>query len=295
MLSSLSKYDGRRTRQLQAREFHQIAGRAGRAGYDTAGTVVVQAPEHEVENVRLLAKAGDDEKKRRRVQRKKAPEGFVSWSKATHDRLLAAAPEPLGSHFRVSPLDAAQRHRPARGRLRRDALAADRQPRTARGAAAARPVGHPGLPGAAGRRGDPAARRARRHRPAGAAHRGPAAELRAQPPAVDVRAGRHRAARPGVRHLRPGRAVGDRGHPGGSAPGALRPGVQGPRRGGRAAQGRGGGVRGADGPAGGRQLPAPAGRGAGGGLSTPTAPDIRGWPTTSCVPNRSCATCGSAP
>ncbi|HET6210019.1 MAG TPA: DUF3516 domain-containing protein, partial [Jatrophihabitans sp.] len=102
VLTALSKYDGQRTRHLQAREFHQIAGRAGRAGYDTAGTVVVQAPEHEVENVRLLAKAGDDEKKRRRVQRKKPPEGFVSWTKATHDRLLAAAPEPLSSHFTVT-------------------------------------------------------------------------------------------------------------------------------------------------------------------------------------------------
>jgi len=102
LLTSLSKYDGQRSRHLQAREFHQIAGRAGRAGYDTAGTVVVQAPEHEVENVRLLAKAGDDEKKRRKVQRKKPPEGFVSWTKATHDRLLAAAPEPLSSHFAVT-------------------------------------------------------------------------------------------------------------------------------------------------------------------------------------------------
>jgi superfamily II RNA helicase len=102
VLASLSKYDGQRTRQLQAREFHQIAGRAGRAGYDTAGTVVVQAPEHEVENVRLLAKAGEDVKKRRKVQRKKAPDGFVSWSKATHDRLITAEPEPLTSHFSVS-------------------------------------------------------------------------------------------------------------------------------------------------------------------------------------------------
>jgi len=102
VLASLSKYDGQRTRQLQAREFHQIAGRAGRAGFDTAGTVVVQAPEHEVENVRLLAKAGEDIKKRRKVQRKKAPEGFVSWSKATHDRLITADPEPLSSQFAVS-------------------------------------------------------------------------------------------------------------------------------------------------------------------------------------------------
>ena len=102
VFASLSKYDGQRTRQLQAREFHQIAGRAGRAGFDTAGTVVVQAPEHEVENTRLLAKAGEDPKKRRKVQRKKAPEGFVSWSKATHDRLILAEPEPLTSQFAVS-------------------------------------------------------------------------------------------------------------------------------------------------------------------------------------------------
>src|SRR3712207_7815730 len=52
VFSALSKYDGTRTRLLSAREFHQIAGRAGRAGYDTAGTVVVQAPEHEVENLK---------------------------------------------------------------------------------------------------------------------------------------------------------------------------------------------------------------------------------------------------
>jgi superfamily II RNA helicase len=102
VLAALSKYDGQRTRQLHAREFHQIAGRAGRAGFDTAGTVVVQAPEHEVDNAKALAKAGDDEKKRRKVVRKKAPDGFVSWSKATHDRLVAASPEPLTSQFRVT-------------------------------------------------------------------------------------------------------------------------------------------------------------------------------------------------
>ena len=102
LFTSLSKYDGRRSRLLQAREFHQIAGRAGRAGFDTAGSVVVQAPEHEVANLRLLAKAGDDPKKRRKVVRKKPPEGFVSWSKATHERLTAAEPEPLSSQFAVS-------------------------------------------------------------------------------------------------------------------------------------------------------------------------------------------------
>ncbi|MDQ2813200.1 MAG: DUF3516 domain-containing protein, partial [Actinomycetota bacterium] len=95
LFTSLSKYDGTKTRLLQAREFHQIAGRAGRAGYDTSGRVVVQAPEHVVENERLLAKAGDDPKARRRVVRKKPPEGMVSWSRPTFERLVAADPEPL--------------------------------------------------------------------------------------------------------------------------------------------------------------------------------------------------------
>jgi superfamily II RNA helicase len=103
VFAALSKYDGQRTRQLQVREFLQIAGRAGRAGFDTAGTVVVQAPEHEVENARLLAKAGDDVKKRRKVVRKKPPDGFVSWSKNTHDRLQTAEPEQLTPQFQVTP------------------------------------------------------------------------------------------------------------------------------------------------------------------------------------------------
>ncbi len=102
LLTGLTKYDGTRTRQLKAREFHQIAGRAGRAGYDTMGSVVVQAPEHEIENIRALAKAGEDPKKRRKVQRKKAPEGFVSWGQGTFDKLIAASPEPLHSRFAVS-------------------------------------------------------------------------------------------------------------------------------------------------------------------------------------------------
>ncbi|KOS55530.1 DEAD/DEAH box helicase [Rhodococcus rhodochrous] len=102
LLTGLTKFDGTRTRQLKAREFHQIAGRAGRAGFDTMGTVVVQAPEHEIDNVRALAKAGDDPKKRRKVQRKKPPEGFVSWGEGTFDKLVAASPEPLTSRFSVS-------------------------------------------------------------------------------------------------------------------------------------------------------------------------------------------------
>ncbi len=102
LLTALSKYDGTRARHLQVREFHQIAGRAGRAGYDTMGSVVVQAPEHVVENERALAKAGDDPKKRRKVVRKKPSDGFVSWGPATFERLVASEPEPLQSSFAVS-------------------------------------------------------------------------------------------------------------------------------------------------------------------------------------------------
>ncbi|WP_382306337.1 DEAD/DEAH box helicase [Herbiconiux sp. UC225_62] len=102
LLSALTKFDGTRMRQLTAREFHQIAGRAGRAGFDTAGTVVVQAPEHETENLKALAKMGDDPKKRRKFIRKKAPEGFVSWGEPSFEKLIAAQPERLTSHLTVT-------------------------------------------------------------------------------------------------------------------------------------------------------------------------------------------------
>jgi superfamily II RNA helicase len=102
LFTALSKYDGEKTRHLRVREFHQIAGRAGRAGFDTAGTVVVQAPEHVVENEKALAKAGDDPKKRRKVVRKTPPEGFVSWGQPTFDKLVSGEPETLTSSFAVS-------------------------------------------------------------------------------------------------------------------------------------------------------------------------------------------------
>ena len=101
LFTGLAKYDGHRTRILSAREFHQIAGRAGRAGFDVAGDVVVLAPEHVIENFRTAAKAVSDPKKKK-VAKRKPPDGFVGWSEATFDRLVSADPEPLSSHFRVS-------------------------------------------------------------------------------------------------------------------------------------------------------------------------------------------------
>ncbi|NKQ58948.1 DUF3516 domain-containing protein [Amycolatopsis sp. K13G38] len=102
VFSALTKYDGVRQRHLKAREFHQIAGRAGRAGYDTDGYVVVQAPDHVIENAKALEKAGDDPKKKRKIVRKKAPEGFVNWTESTFERLISSQPEPLTSSFQVS-------------------------------------------------------------------------------------------------------------------------------------------------------------------------------------------------
>ena len=95
LITALSKYDGTRMRQLTAREFHQIAGRAGRAGFDTYGNVVVMAPEWEIENAVALAKAGDDPAKRKKIVRKKAPTGIVNWGEGSFERLVAAQPEPL--------------------------------------------------------------------------------------------------------------------------------------------------------------------------------------------------------
>ncbi|GAB3632004.1 DEAD/DEAH box helicase [Microbacterium shaanxiense] len=102
LLTALTKFDGTRMRQLNAREFHQIAGRAGRAGFDTAGTVVAQAPEHETENAALIRKAGDDPKKKRKIIRKKAPDGFVSWGEPSFRKLIDSEPETLTSHMQIT-------------------------------------------------------------------------------------------------------------------------------------------------------------------------------------------------
>jgi hypothetical protein len=101
LFTGLAKFDGSRQRVLRVREFQQIAGRAGRAGYDTSGYVVVQAPEHVIANERALAKIGDDPKKRRSYARKKPPEGFVGWTEETFRKLVDGRPEPLAPRMRI--------------------------------------------------------------------------------------------------------------------------------------------------------------------------------------------------
>ena len=102
VLTALSKFDGRRMRHLNAREFHQIVGRAGRAGFDTEGHVIAEATEYDIENARALRKAGGDPKKARKIKTKKPPEGFVGWNKQTFERLIAAVPEPLRPRMKVT-------------------------------------------------------------------------------------------------------------------------------------------------------------------------------------------------
>ena len=103
LFTQLCKYDGQKTRLLSAREFHQIAGRAGRAGYDDQGFVRVQAPAHWIENRIVEEKAASDPKRKRKVVKRRPPErNYAHWNEETFERLVAAEPEPLVSSFEVS-------------------------------------------------------------------------------------------------------------------------------------------------------------------------------------------------
>ena len=102
VLTQLTKFDGRRMCRLRSREFHQIAGRAGRSGFDTEGVVIAEAPEHAIENHKAELKAGGDPKKLRKIKKKKPPENFVNWDEATFKRLIEAVPEKLTPRMRIT-------------------------------------------------------------------------------------------------------------------------------------------------------------------------------------------------
>ena len=293
VFSALSKYDGTRTRLLQVREFHQIAGRAGRAGYDTAGTVVVQAPEHEVENLKQFAKVADDPKKRRKLVRKKVPDGMVPWSESTMNRLVEGEPEKLTSNMRVSTsmiLDVVDRPGDPFAAMRR-LLTENHEPRKKQLQHIREAIGI-----------------ARSLLQAGVLERLPEPEPDGrrydltvdlppdfalnQPLSTFALAAIERA-RPRRRHLPARRRERHRGDPRRPAADPRRPAEQGQGRGRRADEGRGHRVRRADGAARGGHLPEAA-RGA--ARRTPsrcTGRPTRGRPTGCCRRSPSSGRCGS--
>lgn len=103
LMTALTKFDGNRVRGFTVREFRQLAGRAGRPGFDPDGHVWAQAPDHVVDNAKALSRAGDDPKAQRKAAKSKPPDGFVHYDEASMQRLMTAAPEPLTSRFRVTP------------------------------------------------------------------------------------------------------------------------------------------------------------------------------------------------
>ena len=101
VFTQLWKYDGKKSAVLSVRDFRQVAGRAGRKGYDDKGYVIVQAPEHVIANKRAEEKASREGKQKRLVKQR-PPEGSVSWDIRTFERLQTAPPEELQSRFTIS-------------------------------------------------------------------------------------------------------------------------------------------------------------------------------------------------
>jgi superfamily II RNA helicase len=100
LFTQLCKFDGTGVRILTNRDFAQIAGRAGRKGFDDRGDVWVQAPPHVVENLRSEQRAAATGRKS--VKKRPPERGYAHWTQATFDRLVGGQPEPLRSNFQVN-------------------------------------------------------------------------------------------------------------------------------------------------------------------------------------------------
>ena len=103
LFTKLCKFDGVKTGILSIRDFKQIAGRAGRKGFDIEGSVLCQAPEHVIENKRQENRFGADPKLKKKIIKKEAPKiNYVHWDEKTFQKLIEQPPEALVSRFSVS-------------------------------------------------------------------------------------------------------------------------------------------------------------------------------------------------
>ena len=290
LFTGLAKYDGHKQRVLRTREFLQIAGRAGRPGFDTAGYVVVQAPEHVIENEKAKAKAAAKNaalrdhqlaKRKSKAQLTKPPAGTVVWTEATFDKLVSGAPEPLRSRMRVDNamlVNVAARQEDAFAVMRRLLMDNHEDRRTQlaharRALRLARSLVHNGVLKRLDALDDV--------RPPLRAHRRAARGLRAQPAAGTVRDRGAGPSRPGGADVPTGHRVRDGGGAGPSAPDPDGPAARGPRRGDRRDEGRRPGVRRADGAARGGHLAEAARR--------PAGTCLRDLPTDASVAAARCA------
>lgn len=101
LFTQLCKYDGEKVDLLRVRDFKQIAGRAGRAGFDAEGHVVAQAPAWVIENARMDARVTDPKQRRKLVRAKPPDKGYKHWDEATFRGLVERPPEPLVPVFKV--------------------------------------------------------------------------------------------------------------------------------------------------------------------------------------------------
>jgi superfamily II RNA helicase len=100
LFTRLCKFDGRQDHAPERPGFPPDFGARRAQGVRHRGFVVVQAPEHVIENLKLSEKAAREGKK---VTRRRPPErNFVNWDIGTFKRLMASAPERLTSRFQVS-------------------------------------------------------------------------------------------------------------------------------------------------------------------------------------------------
>ncbi|HZH03634.1 MAG TPA: DUF3516 domain-containing protein, partial [Myxococcaceae bacterium] len=100
LFTQLCKFNGEKVAVLSVRDFQQIAGRAGRKGFDAEGSVAAQAPEHVIENLKLAQKEAAGKKKA--VKKQPPTKGYAHWDRNTFDRLRTGTPEPLESRFGVT-------------------------------------------------------------------------------------------------------------------------------------------------------------------------------------------------